>query len=77
MAGCQPPQMGAAMRVEIRRGAAPTYWDVYTDQCLPYDVNVYLNTAPVVGPAGPVGVGEVVGPVGLVPVGPGPLARAR
>nr|WP_090339861.1 hypothetical protein [Mycolicibacterium malmesburyense]CRL68475.1 hypothetical protein CPGR_00896 [Mycolicibacterium malmesburyense] len=52
---------------------AGTYWDVYTDQCVPNDVDVYLNPAPVVGPAGPVGVGGVVGPVGPGPVGPGPV----
>ncbi|ULE31874.1 hypothetical protein [Mycobacterium sp. IDR2000157661] len=52
---------------------AGMYWDIYTLQCLPYDVNVYLNPAPVVGPAGPVGVGGVVGPVGPGPVGPGPV----
>lgn len=52
---------------------AGMYWDVYTNQCLPYDVNVYLNPAPVVGPVGPVGVGGVVGPVGPGPVGPGPV----
>ncbi|MGE2733125.1 hypothetical protein [Mycolicibacterium vaccae] len=28
---------------------------------------------PVLGPAGPIGVGGVVGPVGPGPVGPGPL----
>lgn len=59
---------------------AGTYWDVYTDQCVPYSaVDVYLNPTPilgpnpVVGPAGPVGVGGVVGPVGPGPVGPGPV----
>lgn len=52
---------------------AGTYWDMYTDQCLPYDLTVYVNPAPVVGPAGPVGVGGVVGPVGPGPVGPGPV----
>ncbi len=57
-----------------------TYWDVYTNQCLPYSaVDVYLNPTPilgpnpVLGPAGPVGVGGVVGPVGPGPVGPGPV----
>lgn len=48
------------------------YWDVYSAQCLYYDVNVYLNPPnPIVGPAGPVGVGGVVGPMGPGPVGPG------
>lgn len=50
------------------------YWDVYTAQCLYYDVNVYVNPPnPIVGPAGPIGVGGVVGPVGPGPVGPGPI----
>lgn len=50
------------------------YWDVYTAQCLYYDVNVYVNPPnPIVGPAGPIGVGGVVGPVGPGPVGPGPV----
>ncbi|CAA0134955.1 Uncharacterised protein [Mycolicibacterium vanbaalenii] len=50
------------------------YWDVYSAQCLYYDVNVYLNPPnPIVGPVGPVGVGGVVGPVGPGPVGPGPV----
>ena len=49
------------------------YWDVYTAQCLYYDVNVYVDPAPIVGPVGPVGVGGVVGPVGPGPVGPGPV----
>ena len=52
---------------------AGMYWDVITNQCLYYDVNVYLDPNPVVGPLGPVGVGGVVGPVGPGPVGPGPL----
>ncbi|MGV0645501.1 hypothetical protein ABQE44_19090 [Mycolicibacterium sp. XJ2546] len=59
---------------------AGTYWDVYTNQCIPYSaVDVYLNPTPiygpnpVLGPAGPVGVGGVVGPVGPGPVGPGPV----
>lgn len=59
---------------------AGTYWDVYTNQCIPYSaVDVYLNPTPilgpnpVVGPAGPVGVGGVVGPVGPGPVGSGPV----
>ena len=50
------------------------FWDVYTAQCLYYDVNVYVNPPnPIVGPAGPIGVGGVVGPVGPGPVGPGPV----
>lgn len=53
---------------------AGTYWDVYTVQCMPVDATVYVNPPnPVVGPAGPVGVGGVVGPVGPGPVGPGPV----
>ncbi len=52
---------------------AGMYWDVYTAQCLYYDVDVYLNPAPIVGPFGPVGVGGVIGPVGPGPVGPGPV----
>ncbi|MFW0151831.1 hypothetical protein ACNUDN_18710 [Mycobacterium sp. smrl_JER01] len=49
-----------------------TYWDVVTATCI--DVNVYVNPPnPVVGPAGPIGVGGVVGPVGPGPVGPGPV----
>ena len=52
---------------------AGMYWDVVTNQCLYYDVNVYLDPNPVVGPLGPVGVGGVVGPVGPGPVGPGPV----
>ncbi|RWA15624.1 hypothetical protein MELE44368_08940 [Mycolicibacterium elephantis DSM 44368] len=61
-----------------------TYWDVYTNQCIPYSaVDVYLNPTPilgpnpVVGPAGPVGVGGVVGPVGPGPAGPGPVGPGR
>ncbi|MDZ4267039.1 MAG: hypothetical protein U1D00_15320 [Mycobacterium sp.] len=50
------------------------YWDIYSSQCLYYDVDVYLNPPnPIVGPVGPVGVGGVVGPVGSGPVGPGPV----
>ena len=52
---------------------AGMYWDVVTTQCLYYDVNVYVDPNPVVGPVGPVGVGGVVGPVGPGPVGPGPV----
>lgn len=43
------------------------YWNAVVVQCLPWGVN------PVVGPAGPVGAGGVVGPVGPGPVGPGPI----
>lgn len=52
---------------------AGMYWDVITNQCLYYDVNVYLDPHPILGPLGPVGVGGVVGPVGPGPVGPGPV----
>ncbi|MDY6998113.1 MAG: hypothetical protein SW019_16055 [Actinomycetota bacterium] len=53
---------------------AGMYWDVITNQCLYYDVNVYLDPLhPIAGPVGPVGVGGVVGPVGPGPVGPGPV----
>jgi hypothetical protein len=47
------------------------YWDIYSNQCLFYDVDVYLNPNPILGPLGPVGVGGVIGPVGPGPVGPG------
>lgn len=51
---------------------AGTYWDTVTATCVA--VNVYVNPPnPVVGPAGPIGVGGVVGPVGPGPVGPGPV----
>lgn len=43
------------------------YWNAVVLQCLPWGVN------PVVGPAGPIGVGGVAGPVGPGPVGPGPV----
>lgn len=53
---------------------AGMYWDIYTDECLYYDVDVYLNPPnPIIGPVGPVGVGGVIGPVGPGPVGPGPI----
>lgn len=64
------PAVGQAQEPACPAG---TYWDMYTDQCVPDDVNVYLNPAPVVGPAGPVGVGGVAGPVGPGPAGPGPV----
>ncbi|MGP4058853.1 hypothetical protein ACTWP6_29230 [Mycobacterium sp. 4D054] len=51
---------------------AGTYWDAATATCIA--VNVYVNPPnPVIGPAGPIGVGGVVGPVGPGPVGPGPV----
>jgi hypothetical protein len=52
---------------------AGMYWDIYTNQCLYYDVTWYLDPDPIVGPVGPIGVGGVVGPVGPGPVGPGPV----
>ena len=47
-------------------------WDPVAFNCVPY-------VAPVVGPAGPIGVGGVVGPVGVDPVlGPvGPVGVGR
>ncbi len=47
------------------------YWDIYSNQCLYYDVDVYLNPYPILGPVGPGPVGP--GPVGPGPVGPGPV----
>jgi len=47
------------------------YWDIYTNVCLYFDVDVYLGPNPIVGPVGPVGVGGVIGPVGPGPIGPG------
>nr|WP_238994786.1 hypothetical protein [Mycolicibacterium chubuense] len=62
VAGAQEPVCPAGM-----------YWNVDTAQCVA-DVNVYVNPPnPVIGPAGPVGVGGVIGPVGPGPVGPGPV----
>jgi len=46
------------------------YWDIYSNQCLFYDVDVYLNPYPILGPLGP-------GPVGPGPVGPGPAGPGR
>ncbi|BBY76356.1 hypothetical protein MPRF_32550 [Mycolicibacterium parafortuitum] len=46
---------------------AGMYWNAALLECLPDYVH------PVIGPAGPVGVGGVVGPVGPGPVGPGPV----
>lgn len=74
LAQAMSPALGHAQEPVCPAG---TYWDVYTDQCVPNDVNVYLNPAPVVGPVGPVGVGGVVGPVGPGPVGPGPVGPGR
>lgn len=61
---------------------AIAYWNAETNQCLP-GVNPVLGPAgpvgvgpdPVVGPAGPVGVGPnpVVGPAGPAGVGPNPI----
>jgi hypothetical protein len=49
-----------------------TYWDAATATCVA--VNIYVNPPnPVLGPAGPIGAGGVVGPVGPGPVGPGPV----
>jgi hypothetical protein len=49
------------------------YWNYQTNQCLFADPTPYVG--PVLGPAGPVGVGPnpVVGPVGPVGVGPNPV----
>ncbi len=52
---------------------AGMYWDIYTEQCLYYDIDVYIDPNPVLGPVGPVGVGGPIGPVGPGPVGPGPI----
>jgi hypothetical protein len=52
-----------------------TYWYAATAQCVPDEVDVDVDPAPIVGPAGPAGAGGVVGPVGPGPVGPGPLGR--
>ncbi|HMZ13560.1 MAG TPA: hypothetical protein PLS04_05460 [Mycobacterium sp.] len=54
---------------------AVMYWNYDLNQCFPIDPTPYVG--PVVGPAGPVGVGPdpVVGPVGPVGVGGvGPVA---
>lgn len=49
------------------------YWNYDTNQCLATgDVDVYLDPNPILGPAGPVGVGgvgPVVGPVGPIGIG--------
>lgn len=45
---------------------AGMYWDIYSSQCLYYDVDVYLN------PPNP-----IVGAVGPVAVGPGPIGPGR
>ncbi len=48
---------------------ATMYWNYDTNQCLPLDPTPYVD--PILGPAGPIGVGPdpVVGPVGPVGVG--------
>ena len=55
---------------------AVMYWNYETNQCLVADLTPYVD--PLLGPAGPVGVGgvgPVVGPVGPVGVGGlGPVA---
>lgn len=54
---------------------ATMFWNYPTNQCLPIDPTPYAD--PILGPAGPVGVGPnpVVGPVGPVGVGGlGPVA---
>lgn len=45
------------------------YWNYGLNQCLPYDPTPYVD--PILGPAGPIGVGPnpIVGPVGPVGVG--------
>jgi hypothetical protein len=51
---------------------AGMYWDIYAEQCLYYDLDVYIDPDPIVGPVGPIGVGgvgPVAGPVGPVGVG--------
>ena len=50
-------------------------WNYDTNQCLPADPTPYVDPNPILGPAGPVGVGPnpVVGPVGPVGVGPNPV----
>ncbi len=49
------------------------YWNPDTNQCIFTDPTPYVD--PILGPAGPVGVGPnpVVGPVGPVGVGPNPV----
>ncbi len=49
------------------------YWNNQVNQCLLVDPTPYVD--PILGPAGPIGVGPnpVVGPVGPVGVGPGPV----
>ncbi|MDG4667771.1 hypothetical protein [Mycobacterium sp. 236(2023)] len=61
---------GTVMQAGVAQAQDPvcpygTYWNPALVRCLPWGVN------PVVGPAGPVGVGGVAGPVGPGPVGPG------
>lgn len=52
---------------------AVMYWNYQTNQCLVADLTPYVD--PILGPAGPIGVGPdpVVGPVGPVGVGPDPV----
>ncbi|VEG39975.1 Uncharacterised protein [Mycolicibacterium flavescens] len=72
---CGLAQIASPAVSQAQEPACPagTYWDVYSLQCVPVDATVYVNPPnPVVGPAGPVGVGGVVGPAGPGPVGPGP-----
>lgn len=49
------------------------YWNYDANMCLVSDPTPYVD--PILGPAGPIGVGPnpVVGPVGPVGVGPGPV----
>lgn len=55
------------------------YFNTETNQCEPGGVDPH----PIIGPAGPIGVGGpagpggVVGPVGPGPVGPGPVGPGR
>jgi hypothetical protein len=70
--------VGVAIQTAAAAGAEEpvcpegTYWDAVTGTCV--DVVVYVNPPnPVLGPAGPIGVGGVVGPAGPGPVGPGPV----
>ena len=74
LAAVASPPLTRAQEVVCPAGM---YWDVYTDHCLYYDVDVYLGPNPILGPAGPIGVGGVVGPVGPGPVGPGPIGPGR
>ncbi|MGE0216978.1 hypothetical protein [Mycolicibacterium sp.] len=67
-------QIAAAGAAQAQEPVCPegTYWDAATATCVA--VTVYVNPPnPVIGPAGPIGAGGVVGPVGPGPVGPGPI----